>query len=288
MRSPRPASPSRSRRRACARPPASCIRRQDLLRALHRRGVPITLGSDGHVPGGSRAATTPRARGRARLRLPDGLDVQRPRAPRGAAWLSSASARPSTRTGWSPGLPLVLGGVKIPHSHGLEGHSDADIVCHALCDALLGAACLDDIGTMFPSSDERWARCAQPRSARRGLAPHRGHGLERRQRRRVRRAAGAEDRALPRRHARARRRRPALRRRARVGARRPAPTASASRAAARARPARPSRCSTPLEPSVPAPQASARRRRITTTPSASMVASAITPSTWMAARLSPP
>jgi 2-C-methyl-D-erythritol 2,4-cyclodiphosphate synthase len=56
-----------------------------------------------------------------------------------------------------PGLPLVLGGVAIPHTHGLEGHSDADIVCHALCDALLGAACLDDIGTLFPSSDERWA-----------------------------------------------------------------------------------------------------------------------------------
>lgn len=56
-----------------------------------------------------------------------------------------------------PGLPLVLGGVAIPHSAGLEGHSDADIVCHALCDALLGAACLGDIGAMFPSSDERWA-----------------------------------------------------------------------------------------------------------------------------------
>jgi 2-C-methyl-D-erythritol 2,4-cyclodiphosphate synthase len=55
-----------------------------------------------------------------------------------------------------PGLPLVLGGVEIPHSHGLEGHSDADIVCHALSDALLGAACMDDIGTHFPSGDERW------------------------------------------------------------------------------------------------------------------------------------
>ena len=54
------------------------------------------------------------------------------------------------------GLPLVLGGVTISHTHGLEGHSDADIVCHALCDALLGAACRDDIGTLFPSSDERW------------------------------------------------------------------------------------------------------------------------------------
>jgi 2-C-methyl-D-erythritol 2,4-cyclodiphosphate synthase len=55
-----------------------------------------------------------------------------------------------------PGRPLVLGGVEIPHSHGLEGHSDADVVCHALCDALLGAACMDDIGTHFPSDDERW------------------------------------------------------------------------------------------------------------------------------------
>jgi 2-C-methyl-D-erythritol 2,4-cyclodiphosphate synthase len=56
-----------------------------------------------------------------------------------------------------PGLPLVLGGVEISHTHGLQGHSDADIVCHALCDAVLGAACMDDIGTMFPSSDEHWA-----------------------------------------------------------------------------------------------------------------------------------
>lgn len=55
-----------------------------------------------------------------------------------------------------PGRPLILGGVEIPHSHGLDGHSDADIVCHALCDALLGAAGMDDIGTHFPSEDERW------------------------------------------------------------------------------------------------------------------------------------
>ena len=54
------------------------------------------------------------------------------------------------------GRPLVLGGVEVPHTHGLEGHSDADIVCHALCDALLGAAAMDDIGTHFPSHDEQW------------------------------------------------------------------------------------------------------------------------------------
>jgi 2-C-methyl-D-erythritol 2,4-cyclodiphosphate synthase len=55
-----------------------------------------------------------------------------------------------------PGRPLVLGGIEIPHSLGLEGHSDADVVCHALCDALLGAACMDDIGTLFPSEDGQW------------------------------------------------------------------------------------------------------------------------------------
>ena len=52
-----------------------------------------------------------------------------------------------------PGRPLVLGGVKIPHSLGLAGHSDADVVIHALCDALLGAAGLGDIGELFPDTD---------------------------------------------------------------------------------------------------------------------------------------
>jgi 2-C-methyl-D-erythritol 2,4-cyclodiphosphate synthase len=51
---------------------------------------------------------------------------------------------------------LVLGGVVIPHDRGLAGHSDADVVIHALVDALLGAAALGDIGTHFPSSDARW------------------------------------------------------------------------------------------------------------------------------------
>jgi len=54
------------------------------------------------------------------------------------------------------GLPLIVGGVRIPHSHGLEGHSDADVLLHAITDALLGAAALGDIGQHFPSSDDRW------------------------------------------------------------------------------------------------------------------------------------
>ncbi|HEX6557359.1 MAG TPA: 2-C-methyl-D-erythritol 2,4-cyclodiphosphate synthase [Ktedonobacteraceae bacterium] len=52
--------------------------------------------------------------------------------------------------------PLVLGGVTIPFTQGLSGHSDADTVIHAVVDALLGAAALGDIGAHFPSSDHRW------------------------------------------------------------------------------------------------------------------------------------
>lgn len=58
--------------------------------------------------------------------------------------------------GFTPGRRLVLGGVEIPHSLGLAGHSDADAVAHAITDAVLGAAGLGDIGTHFPPSDERW------------------------------------------------------------------------------------------------------------------------------------
>ena len=49
--------------------------------------------------------------------------------------------------------PLVLGGVTIPHTHGLEGHSEADVLCHAIADALLGAMGLPDIGYYFPPGD---------------------------------------------------------------------------------------------------------------------------------------
>ena len=54
------------------------------------------------------------------------------------------------------GRPLVLGGVTIPFERGLLGHSDADVLLHALMDALLGAAALGDIGRLFPDSDERY------------------------------------------------------------------------------------------------------------------------------------
>lgn len=57
------------------------------------------------------------------------------------------------------GRPLILGGVRIEHDRGLVGHSDADVVLHALTDALLGAAGLGDIGDLFPDDDERYRDC---------------------------------------------------------------------------------------------------------------------------------
>jgi 2-C-methyl-D-erythritol 2,4-cyclodiphosphate synthase len=66
-----------------------------------------------------------------------------------------------TGLGWdvhrtAPGRPLLLGGVKVPAEFGLEGHSDADVLAHAITDAILGAAALGDIGMHFPDSDPRW------------------------------------------------------------------------------------------------------------------------------------
>ena len=57
---------------------------------------------------------------------------------------------------FGPGEGVILGGVRIPHTHGVRAHSDGDVVLHALCDALLGAAGLGDIGQHFPDSDPQW------------------------------------------------------------------------------------------------------------------------------------
>jgi len=69
-----------------------------------------------------------------------------------------------TGLGWdnhriASGRPLILGGVTIASEFGLEGHSDADVLSHAITDALLGAAALGDIGMHFPDSDPRWKGC---------------------------------------------------------------------------------------------------------------------------------
>ncbi|MDQ3609822.1 MAG: 2-C-methyl-D-erythritol 2,4-cyclodiphosphate synthase [Actinomycetota bacterium] len=67
----------------------------------------------------------------------------------------------ATGIGWDShrlveGRPLILGGVRIEHDRGPAGHSDADVLCHAVIDALLGAAGLGDIGEHFPDDDPRW------------------------------------------------------------------------------------------------------------------------------------
>jgi 2-C-methyl-D-erythritol 2,4-cyclodiphosphate synthase len=58
---------------------------------------------------------------------------------------------------FAAGRRLILGGVEIPHSKGLDGHSDADVLMHALCDAILGALGEADIGHFFPNTDPRWS-----------------------------------------------------------------------------------------------------------------------------------
>ena len=86
-----------------------------------------------------------------------------------------------TGLGWDvhrlvSGRPLILGGVTVPSETGLEGHSDADILSHAITDALLGAAALGDIGMHFPDSDPRWkdANSAQFLAHAAGLVRDRG------------------------------------------------------------------------------------------------------------------
>ena len=85
-------------------------------------------------------------------------------------WLS-ARFLPRTGSGFdvhafSGEGPIMLGGVPIPHSRGLAGHSDADVVLHAITDALLGAAALGDIGEHFPPSDPRWKGASSDRFLR--------------------------------------------------------------------------------------------------------------------------
>ena len=88
----------------------------------------------------------------------DGRDSDRSDDDRGAA-----AAPPAMRVGngfdvhaFATGRRLVIGGVDIPYERGLDGHSDADVLLHAICDALLGAAGLGDIGRHFPDTDPRW------------------------------------------------------------------------------------------------------------------------------------
>jgi 2-C-methyl-D-erythritol 2,4-cyclodiphosphate synthase len=75
------------------------------------------------------------------------------------------------------GRPLILGGVRVEHDLGLEGHSDADVLTHAIIDAVLGAAGLGDIGEHFPDTDERWRGADSIDMLRRAAQLVAGEGL---------------------------------------------------------------------------------------------------------------
>jgi 2-C-methyl-D-erythritol 2,4-cyclodiphosphate synthase len=80
--------------------------------------------------------------------------------------------------GFSGAKPLILGGVEFPGEPGLAGHSDGDVVTHALIDAVLGAANLGDIGVFFPSDDARWAGASSQDLLARAWADVRAAGWE--------------------------------------------------------------------------------------------------------------
>jgi 2-C-methyl-D-erythritol 2,4-cyclodiphosphate synthase len=87
-----------------------------------------------------------------------------------------------TGLGWdnhriAEGRPLILGGVNIPSKFGLEGHSDADVLSHAITDAILGAAALGDIGMHFPDSDSRWKGAGSLQFLRHARDLAAGHGF---------------------------------------------------------------------------------------------------------------
>jgi 2-C-methyl-D-erythritol 2,4-cyclodiphosphate synthase len=78
---------------------------------------------------------------------------------------------------FAAGLPLRIGGVAVPHTHGLAGHSDGDVALHALVDALLGAAALGDIGRHFPDDDPQWRGADSTRFVRRVVETLRSRSL---------------------------------------------------------------------------------------------------------------
>jgi 2-C-methyl-D-erythritol 2,4-cyclodiphosphate synthase len=79
---------------------------------------------------------------------------------------------------FTEGRRLVLGGVELEHDRGLAGHSDGDVIAHALIDALLGAAGLGDIGSLFPSDDARWEGVSSLELLRRAAREVRAAGYE--------------------------------------------------------------------------------------------------------------
>ena len=110
--------------------------------------VSVVLGSDRNI----------------KITKPGDMDLARLFLREDAAKESHVLSEIRTGLGWdvhrlAPGRPLILGGVTVPSDFGLEGHSDADVLAHAITDAILGAAALGDIGMHFPDTDPQWKGC---------------------------------------------------------------------------------------------------------------------------------
>ena len=299
------------------RPPGGVPQREydDTADAFAAAGVACEISSAGlrkaagelypvaGLPGGVRRAGRPdharRGRAPARGRGSQGLEravrlatdagyrtVTAFRGPRAAPGAARVSYR--VGTGFDAhrlveGRPLVLGGVAIEHHLGLEGHSDADVVCHALIDAVLGASALGDIGDLFPPGDPRFAGAASIDLLARAWQDVARRRLRARQLRRGRGGAGAADRPAPDGDARADRAGARLRGRPGVRARHGHGRAGLRRA--RRRDGVPGRRA---PPAFPMTYPTSSPRSIASVPSTQTLASAITPSTWIADSLSPP
>ena len=124
------------------------------LEMLADAGCPIALSSDAHVADQSDSSTSaPSSPARAGRRARD-RRLRPAAAAAGAGRVRTGIGIDSHR--FVDGRRLVLGGVEIPFERGLAGHSDADVLAHAIADALLGAAGLGDIGQLFPDTDAAW------------------------------------------------------------------------------------------------------------------------------------
>jgi 2-C-methyl-D-erythritol 4-phosphate cytidylyltransferase/2-C-methyl-D-erythritol 2,4-cyclodiphosphate synthase len=121
--------------------------------AAIRDGVELTDEAMAVERLGGPVAAVPGSPDNRKLTTPEDMAWARARAGAGSDWRVGSGFDVHRL---EPGRALRLGGVTVPHDRGLAGHSDGDCVLHAVCDALLGAAALGDMGTHFPSSDERW------------------------------------------------------------------------------------------------------------------------------------
>ena len=194
------------------RPIGRSIRRAAMLEMAVDAGMPIALSSDAHRPehlayGYKEAVELLEGRGVRGVAVFEKRD-----APDGAAQVARTGLGIDSHR-FAAGRRLILGGVEIPHEGGLDGHSDADVLAHAITDAILGAASMGDIGTHFPDTDEQWRGRGLDRVLRE-IVRRVGAGLARRARRRHRDARAAETRAAP-----GGDHRPAVRGRRRLGAR---------------------------------------------------------------------